>query len=83
MLEGIEQVLQLESPDWVIVYGDTSSTLPGVLAAAKLHIPVTQLEAGLRSFDRRMPEEIHRVLTDHLSNILFAPTEKAVENLRN
>ena len=83
MLSQIEQEIVTRNPDWVLVYGDTNSTLAGALAAAKLHVPVAHVEAGLRSFKKRMPEEINRILTDHVSSLLLCPTHAAVANLGN
>ena len=83
MMEGVESVLLTERPDWVMVYGDTDSTLSGALAARKLHIPVAHVESGLRSFNEAMPEEINRIVTDRISDLLFCPSETSVSHLHN
>ncbi|MCK5563841.1 MAG: UDP-N-acetylglucosamine 2-epimerase (non-hydrolyzing) [Planctomycetes bacterium] len=83
MLEKIESILLENKPDWTLIYGDTNSTLAAALAAVKIHIPVAHVESGLRSFNRRMPEEINRVVADHISEKLLCPTDTAVENLAN
>jgi UDP-GlcNAc3NAcA epimerase len=83
MIEKIEEIATHEKPDWIMVYGDTNSTLAGAIVASKLHIKLAHIEAGLRSFNMRMPEEINRILTDRISNILFCPTDTAVNNLMN
>jgi len=83
MMIRLEKLVLEENPDWIIVYGDTNSTVAGAMVAAKMNLPLAHIEAGLRSFDRTMPEEINRKITDHISNVLFAPTTTAVNNLKN
>jgi UDP-GlcNAc3NAcA epimerase len=83
MIEKIEEVALKEKPDVIMVYGDTNSTLAGTIVGSKLHIPIAHIEAGLRSFNMKMPEEVNRILTDRVSKWLFCPTDKAVENLKN
>lgn len=82
MLEALEPVVQQERPDWLLIYGDTNSTLAAALVAAKLHVPIAHVEAGLRSFNMKMPEEVNRIVADRLSQALFCPTTTSVENLR-
>ncbi|MEQ1732358.1 MAG: UDP-N-acetylglucosamine 2-epimerase (non-hydrolyzing) [Bacteroidia bacterium] len=81
MIEGIEKILIDEKPDWIVLYGDTNSTLAGAIAAAKIHVPIAHIEAGLRSYNKAMPEEINRIMCDHASTLLFSPTSTGYDNL--
>ena len=83
MMVEIEKIVEEEKPDWIVVYGDTNSTLAGALVAAKLHIPIAHIEAGLRSFNKQMPEEVNRIMTDHISTLLLVPSATATKNLKN
>jgi UDP-GlcNAc3NAcA epimerase len=83
MIEKIEDVAIIENPDWILVYGDTNSTLAGAIVASKLNVKLAHVEAGLRSFNMKMPEEVNRILTDRISNLLFCPTDQAITNLKN
>ena len=83
MIQGIEEIIETEKPDYLIIYGDTNSTLAGAVAAAKVHVPIVHIEAGLRSFNKRMPEEINRILSDHVATFLFPPTQTGYTNLLN
>ena len=83
MIQGIEEILLKEKPKCIVLYGDTNSTLAGAVAASKIHIPVIHIEAGLRSFNKKMPEEINRICCDHVSTLLFTPTLTGVKNLKN
>ncbi|MFZ2969883.1 MAG: UDP-N-acetylglucosamine 2-epimerase, partial [Minisyncoccia bacterium] len=82
VMEKFEPIAIKENPGWIVVFGDVNSTLAAALVASKLHIPLAHIEAGLRSFDKTMPEEVNRVLTDHVADLLFCPTKKSVENLK-